>query len=90
MLAMLLAFAIGFSCIGCTAWFSAQSQISSIAAEYTTIAVPLPQNYNFISQQWMNIGGLAKDDGNIYWSDGTITYSKENIATIAKQAPQGM
>lgn len=85
---LFLACSIGFSCISYAAWRSTQSQIASIDEEYTTIAVPLPQNYNFISQQWLNVGGLLKEGGNIYWSDGTITYSKENISAIAKQAPQ--
>ena len=27
-------------------------------------------------------------DGNVYWADGTVTYSKENIEKVVLQAPQ--
>lgn len=88
MLTLLLAFAVGFSCIGCAAWFCTKGQIADIDADYTTIAVPLPQNNEYITQRWLNVGGLPGEDGNIYWSDGTVTYSKENIAAAAAHAPQ--
>lgn len=87
-LALLLAFAVGFSCIGCAAWLSIQDQIANIGSGYTTIAVPLPRDYNYISHRWQTVGGLRKEDGNIYWSDGAVTYSGENIAAVAEQAPQ--
>ena len=67
MLTLLLAFAVGFSCIGCAAWFCTKGQIADIDADYTTIAVPLPQNNEYITQRWLNVGGLPGEDGNIYW-----------------------
>ncbi len=87
-LALLLAFAIGFSCIGYAAWSNAQSQIANIDSDYTTIAVPLPRDNEYITQQWLTVGGLPKKDGNIYWNDGTVSYSSENIAAIGSLAPQ--
>ena len=63
MLTLLLAFAVGFSCIGCAAWFCTKGQIADIDADYTTIAVPLPQNNEYITQRWLNVGGLPGEDG---------------------------
>ena len=85
---LLLSFSIGFSCIGYSAWASAQNQIANIDSGYTTIAIPLPIDGELIAQQWRNVGGLEKDDGNIYWADGTVTYGKEYVASVAAQAPQ--
>ena len=85
---LLLSFSIGFSCIGYSAWESAQNQIANIDSGYTTIAIPLPIDGEFITHQWRNVGGLKKDDGNIYWADGTVTYGKEYVASVAAQAPQ--
>lgn len=85
---ILLALSIGFSCIGCAAWASAQNQIANIDSGYTTIAMPLPIDGELIAQQWRNVGGLEKDDGNIYWADGTVTYGKGYVASVAAQAPQ--
>lgn len=86
-LILLLAMAIGFSAIGCAAWVSAREQMASIQEIYTTMAAPVPVDYLQILEQWRE-GGLEKADGNIYWSDGTVTYSKENIAAVAERAPQ--
>ena len=87
LLIILIASSVTFSCIGCCAYFSAQSQISDIDSSYTTLAIPVSYNKNYIMDK-MKIGWKPSDDGNTHWVDGTITYSKENIEKVVLNAPQ--
>ena len=86
LLVLLLALAVGFSCIGCSSWSSARAQIAQINSGYRTLALPTPldnNRYNVLS-----VDALAPHDGNIHFSDGTVLYSKEHIEAVAEQAPQ--
>ena len=87
LLIILIASSVTFSCIGCCAYFSAQSRISDIYSSYTTLAIPVTYSKNYIMDK-MKIGWRPSDDGNTHWSDGTITYSKENIEKVVLTAPQ--
>lgn len=85
LLVLLLALAVGFSCIGCSSWSSARAQIAEINGSYRTLAVPTPID------PFRGIGSIdftAPNDGNIYFRDGTVVYSKEHIEAVAVQAPQ--
>ena len=86
LLIILIASSVIFSCIGCCAYSNAKNQIANISSSYTTIAVPNPL---IISEFLLHEGGYRMStDGNVYWADGTITYSKENIEKVVLQAPQ--
>ena len=87
LLLLLLALSIGFSGIGCAAWFNANEQLQTIETFYTTLAVPTPEGPQAIGEKWRE-GGLQHENGDIHWRDGTITYSKDSIAAVAETAPQ--
>ncbi len=86
-LLLLLAFAVGFSCIGYAAWNGVNEQIEGIGAGYTTIAVPKPRDEDYIFHQMMK-GYRYDEAGTFFWSDGTVTYTNETVAAVAEQAPQ--
>lgn len=86
LLVLLLALAVGFSCIGCSSWSSAHAQIAQINSGYRTLALPTPLDpYRYGGRP---IDSLAPHDGNIHFVDGTVLYSKEHIEAVAEQAPQ--
>ena len=86
LLIILIASSVIFSCIGCCAYSNAKNQIANISSSYTTIAVPNPL---IRSEFLLHEGGYRMStDGNVYWADGTVTYSKENIEKVVLQAPQ--
>ena len=87
LLIILIASSVIFSCIGCCAYSNAKNQIANISSSYTTLAVPVPADYDEIMRLGM-IGWIPSDDENTHWADGTITYSKENIEKVVLQAPQ--
>ncbi len=86
-LTLLLALSVGFSCIGYSTWSSVQEQMNAISSEYTTIAVPLLPDEEYIREQQRK-GWKTMDNGDIRWKDGTITYSRKNVEEVAGQAPQ--
>lgn len=86
LLIILIASSVIFSCIGCCAYSNAKKQIANISSSYTTIAVPNPL---IRSEFLLHEGGYRMStDGNVYWADGTVTYSKENIEKVVLNAPQ--
>ena len=86
LLVLLLALAVGFSCIGCSSWSSARAQIAQINSGYRTLALPTPLDpYRYGGRP---IDSFAPHDGNIHFYDGTVLYSKEHIEAVAEQAPQ--
>lgn len=87
LLCLLLALAAGFSALGFSAWSSARSQLASVEQEYTTLAIQLPLDEEEITQKEMD-GFLIQENGDIHWSDGTITYSPDKVAQVVEAAPQ--
>ena len=87
LLCLLLALAAGFSALGFSAWSSARSQLASVEQEYTTLAIQLPLDEEEITQKRME-GLLVQENGDIHWSDGTITYSPDKVAQVVEAAPQ--
>ena len=93
-LLLLLVLAIGFSCIGCAAWFGANEQLQQIETLYTTVAVPIPDNPAWLTakknEETERYGYLSatKPNEDIHWPSGDITYSKKSIAAVAERAPQ--
>lgn len=86
LLVLLLALAVGFSCIGCSSWSSAHAQIAQINSGYRTLALPTPLDYYRFNGIYIKAD--APDDGNVHFSDGGIFYGKKNIEAVAEQAPQ--
>lgn len=75
-LVVLLALSACFSCIGFSAWGGAMRQRSSIEAQYTTLAMPLPFDYKAVENEIAKRIGLEIDEyGNYLWEDDTVTYS---------------
>ena len=88
-LVVLLALSACFSCIGFSAWGGAMRQRSSIEAQYTTLAMPLPFDYKAVENEIAKRIGLEIDEyGNYLWEDDTVTYSLKYIDKIAAEAPQ--
>lgn len=85
LLVLLLALAVGFSCIGGSSWSSARAQIAQINNGYRTLALPTPLDLHRYDSP---IDSLGSHDGNIHFADGTVLYSKEHIEAVAEQAPQ--
>lgn len=86
LLVLLLALAVGFSCIGCSSWSSARAQIAQINSGYRTLALPTPlDNNRFLG---IRIKEDESGDGNVHFLDGGIFYGKKNIEAVAEKAPQ--
>ncbi len=90
-LVVLLALSVCFSCIGFSAWTEAIGQRSSIEAQYTTLAMPLPLDIEPVLENLRNSVRFMRDEyGNYLWEDDTVTYSLKYIDKIAAEAPQVM
>ncbi len=78
LLAVILALASAFSCLGFGAWESAMRQVRSIEGSYTTIAVPVgaPSNPNTGAMEYITDenGGIRGKTHLEYNEDGSVSY----------------
>ncbi len=84
LLALLLALASAFSCIGLSGWASFRRQLAALDAQYTTVAYGTNNDaniaYNHLPKEYL-------DDGSILFEDGEFWASPERVNTLAEQAP---
>ena len=78
-LTLLLTFAVGFSCIGFSAYATAYEQRIMIEKDYTSIALPAPKRV---------LQYKTEDGAVMYYEDDTFAYDFDRIEAVAKNAPQ--
>ena len=84
LLALLLALASAFSCIGLSGWASFRRQLAALDAQYTTVAyaisdvIPTRYDYRPVEQY---------DDGSLVYEDGNVWFSPQRVNALAEQAP---
>lgn len=83
LLALLLALASAFSCVGLSGWASFQRQLAELDSHYTTVAFPTNRDNDQLFPQ----GGLILEDGSFQTEDGTILPSSQRINQMAEKAP---
>ncbi|MBD5119276.1 MAG: ABC transporter permease [Clostridiales bacterium] len=84
LLALLLALASAFSCIGLSSWASFQKQLAELDSHYTTVAYPANRGH---FQLFGPGGGIVLEDGSLQTDDGTILPSNQRINQIVGNAP---
>ena len=78
-LTLLLTLAVGFSCIGFSAYATAYEQRIMIEKDYTSIALPAPKRV---------LQYKTEDGAVMYYEDDTFAYDFDRIEAVAKNAPQ--
>ena len=78
-LTLLLTLAVGFSCIGFSAYATAYEQRIMIEKNYTSIALPAPKRV---------LQYKTEDGAVMYYEDDTFAYDFDRIEAVAKNAPQ--
>ena len=72
LLALLLALASAFSCIGLSGWASFRRQLAALDAQYTTVAYAIsdviPTRYDYRPVEQYDDGSLVYEDGNVWFS----------------------
>ena len=84
LLALLLALASAFSCIGLSGWASFRRQLAALDAQYTTVAYPksddIPTRYDYQPVE-------RYEDGSLRYEDGHVWFSPQRVSDLAEQAP---
>ena len=84
LLALLLALASAFSCIGLSGWASFRRQLAALDAQYTTVAYGANYDadiaYNHLPKEYL-------DDGSILFENGEFWASPNRVNALAEQAP---
>ena len=86
LLYLLMALAITVSCVAAAAWSASYGLLREVETGYTTLAIPMPLDFLAELRKWEQ-GGLDQENGDIIWSDGTVTYSRATISKSAAESP---
>ena len=86
LLYLLMALTITVSCVAAAAWSASYGLLREVETGYTTLAIPMPLDFLAELRKWEQ-GGLDQENGDIIWSDGTVTYSRATISKSAAESP---
>ncbi len=86
LLYLLMVLAITVSCVAAAAWSASYGLLREVETGYTTLAIPMPLDFLAELRKWEQ-GGLDQENGDIIWSDGTVTYSRATISKSAAESP---